>query len=279
MARQHIDHFEIDPSGLIPGPETLTNRVRIKGKLVEIRSGIGNPQPPPPGSRRPITEFSRKARYNCLKTIATIDWPKLAHGWFVTLTYPDERARVSYTMATKQRSNFIRYLEHELCEKVPILWRKELKDRQSGLFKGDYLAHWHLSIFTKQDFKCWKMNHWWRKSLRYRGVIQCHKRRLESGEHAAFYLAKYLSKKAAPILLDYPPNLSKVGRAWGITRRERVPWCVEIEIEDVPDEQFQEIMAAARLTYNHEDAFAMDNFTFLGHAAERLAQRIFELLS
>jgi len=279
MARQWIDPHEIPVEGLIPGPETLTNRIRIRGKLVEIRSGTGGPAPPPPGGRKPITEFSRKSRYNCLKTIASIDWEQLTHGWFVTLTYPDERARVSYILATKQRSNFIRYLEKDLCERVPILWRKEFKDRQSGMFKGDLIAHWHLSVFTKSDFKCWKMNDWWRKSLRYRGVIQCHKRRLDSAEHAAFYLAKYLSKRVPDSILVYPPNLSKTGRAWGITRRERVPWCEEIEVENIPDEQFQEIMGAARLLYNDEHAWAMDNFTFLGIVAERMAQRIFQVLS
>jgi len=279
MAQLEENWFEVTDADLARGPETLTNRVSVCGKLVKIRSNCEEQRQPPVGSRKPITGFSAKARYNALKTIATIDWPKLPHGWFVTLTYPDCRVKCDYRTATKQRSNFIRYVEKYCGCNTPILWRKELKDRQSGEFKGHFVAHWHLSIFTETQIPVTKMTQWWRNSIRYRGVLRCHRKKMNDGEHAALYLAKYLAKRVPDSILVDPPNLSKVGRAWGLTRRAQVPWCEEVEVENLPQDQMSEVMTQARILYNDPQGEAKDSFTFLGIVAERMAERIFAILS
>lgn len=279
METVYPSFFELTDADLARGPETLTNRVFVQGKLVKIRSNCEKQRIPPIGSRRPITEFSAKSRYHCLKTIATIDWPKLPHGWFVTLTYPDCRVKCDYKIATKQRSNFIRYIEKYVGCNTPILWRKELKDRQSGEHQGHFVAHWHFSIFTETEIPVTKIKQWWMNSIRYRGVLHVHKERMNDGEHAALYLAKYLSKRVPDSILVYPPNLSKVGRAWGLTRRKQVPWCDLVDVENLPQEQMAEVMQAAKVLYNDPLGECKDNYTFLGIVAEKMAQKIFSILA
>ncbi len=260
-------------------PSMLQNSVTIQGKFVEIKGLRPHGNPPPPGTRKPITEFSRKARLRLLKLIAKIDWSRLPHGMFITLTYPDECLPFSIRQATMQRSHFIRKLEKHLTGKVPILWRKELKDRQSGRHRGKLVSHWHLSVFSDKRIDAAVMNDWWRKEIKWPWEIQCHWRPLDSGEHAAFYLAKYLSKQVQEVLLDYQPNLTNPGRAYGITRKTLLPMHEITYMEEIPPLQWAEIMGEAERIWNDESFASLTNFTMLGVSAMDMAKKIIEVLT
>jgi hypothetical protein len=275
------DPFEIDPDG-IPRPirevKPPTNSIHIQGNLIEIRGDTSNFKPPPPGERKPITEFSRKSRFHLLRRIARIAWSEIPASYFITLTYPDEVAIVPSPVATMQRSHFVRYAEKYLSEEIPMLWAKELQTRKSGVYTGQKLAHWHLSVFTDKEIPCHKISEWWKKSIGWKRDVQTHRKKLPSSEHAAFYLAKYTSKRPTQGILEYPPKLTNPGRSWGFLRDGQIPKCPITRIDGCAQELFDVVQAAAAASWDDPMGEISECYTFIGPVAQRLAKEIFEIL-
>lgn len=253
-------------------------RLHIQGKLVKIDGWDGLSVPPPSAMYRKILMFSPSSRRRLLKRIAIVDWDKLTSGFFLTLTYPDECAAVGPKYATIQRSWMIRNMEKAAGAQVPVLWRKEYTARKSGELLGQSVHHWHLSVFTDKEISVDRINDWWRSCLGWKWEVQVQLQKLKTAEHAAFYLAKYLSKENAPSILDYAPNLNTTGRCWGWTRWNDVPRKESTDVDCVPEELWQKILVRARLAWNSEESQFMDSFCVLGPAAETLAKEIFEIL-
>lgn len=254
------------------------NIVSIQGKLIKLTGDTSKYNPPPPGERKPITEFSRKSRFNLLKRIARIDWAKISDSTFITLTYPDERAIVPCRQATMQRSHFIRYLEKYVCKKVPVMWAKERVMRKSGKHQGSELAHWHLSVLGVTETTCAKIAEWWGKCINWGGRVETHRKVLSSAEHAAFYLAKYTAKRSTQGILEYPPKLTNPGRAWGFLRDELIPKAEETRIEGCEQALFDEILAIAAESWGDPQGEINECYTFLGPIVDRLKKAIFEIM-
>lgn len=256
-----------------------TRGIIIRGKLLIVSGGNGVPRDRQPPTRGEIKLFSKASRFNLLKKIATIDWEKLPMGLFVTLTFPDTKANVDNKTATMHRHHWIRDAETYLHEKIPILWRKEQKVRKSGQHEGLHVAHFHLCVFTPKHIPHALVRSWWAKTLQHEGPLATDVKRMDSGEHAAFYLAKYLSKRTDDPSLDYAPYLTKPGRAWGVHRPGLIPYSPVETIADLTAEQFDAIRNICRKQWSRAGAHVLTSFTLLGAKAEAAKKEIYELLS
>lgn len=223
--------------------------------------------------------LSRKSRFHLLRWIARIDWMQLRTGWFVTLTYPDELAAVQIAEATDQRTKFVRYAEKHLGEQLPILWRKELQTRKSGVHVGIGVPHWHLCVFTHKQLTNALVNEWWTKCLKATEFIQTDVQEMNDGQHAAFYLAKYLTQEKQSGILDDVPKLANPGRAWGWMRKNRLPLCpCELHV-GIDMERWQRLMEQLRALRVDENGQEIESFTLIGPRADEAKKIIAEILS
>ncbi len=223
--------------------------------------------------------LSQKSRFNLLRWIARIDWDQLPMGYFVTLTYPDEKARVGLRRATIQRTHFIRCMEKSLQEQIPILWRKEYKARLSGRWQGVGVFHWHLCVFTDKPLDNFMVNAWWTKIIKAKRFIQTDVKPMSSGQHAAMYTAKYLTKERNKGILDNAPKLTKPGRAWGWLRKELIPMCPIYHVIDLSTDQWQRIMEQVCVLSPHGAGQEIESFTLLGPNADEAQKIIAEVMS
>jgi len=257
----------------------IRNSVFIKGKLVVLKTYLTTPPVADPVLRGEIKEFSPGSRFRLLKKIATIDWDKLPQGLFVTLTYPDKLASAETKTTTMHRHHWIRYMEKYLCEKVPILWRKEQQRRKSGDHVGLHVQHYHLCIFTDKLLPHELVRDWWRRTIKAVGPLATDVKRMDSGEHAAFYLAKYLSKRESSPSLDYVSYLTKPGRAWGFHRPQLLPYHPTDSFVGLTEEQYEAILDETRPLWSDGSARTWQSFTLLGQQAEEAAKKIYEILA
>lgn len=258
---------ESDDEVFIPG-------ITIQGGLVTIAFRESNCVPPEKKKDQIINEFSPGARLRLLKQVATIDWDKLPRGLFVTLTYPDDRADVEVRTATIQRHRFIRDTETYLQAKIPILWRKEQQKRKSGTHTGKYVSHFHLCVFSERFVPHAVVRDIWRKILGTTGALCTDVKRMRSGEHAAFYLAKYLSKPRHPSSLDYGLYLNKPGRAWGWHRKDLVPLHEPRYLTDLAPMALKAVYDEARRLRKIPDEWSCPSITLLGNNAFKMIEKL-----
>jgi len=251
----------------------------IQGKLVIVKAAPATQVRKKPNERKKIKGLSQKSRFNLLRWIARIDWDQLPKGYFVTLTYPDERARVGLRRATVQRSHFVRATENHLEEQIPILWRKEYKTRQTGRWAGVQVFHWHLCVFTAKPLDNLFVNEAWTKIIKAKRFIQTDVKPMNSGQHAAMYTAKYLTKEKGRGILDNAPKLTKPGRAWGWLRKNLIPMCPIYHVIDLSTEQWQRIMEQVCALSPHGAGQEIESFTLLGPKAMEAQTIIAEVLS
>lgn len=257
----------------------VRNEIFLQGKLLIVRAYLSTPREGKPHYRKEIKLFSQGSRFRLLKKIARIDWSKLPQGLFVTLTYPDAQAKVETKTATMHRHHWIRYMENYLCEHIPILWRKEQQVRKSGIYKGIHVQHYHLCVFTGKTLPHKLVRDWWRRTIKAEGPLATDVKRMDSGEHAAFYLAKYLSKRQEVPSLDYAAYLTKPGRAWGFHRENLIPLHPLDSMLGLTEEQYAGVLAIARKHCTKKEPECWDSFTLIGPTAEAAKQEILEFLS
>jgi len=257
----------------------VRNRVFIRGKLIILQASLPVSVPPAPGMRKKIREFSRGARFRLLKLIAAIDWSKLQEGRFITLTWPDSVAKVDVKTATMQRHLFVRELEKYLGKQMPIIWRKEQQIRKSGEHTGKLVQHLHLCVFTGNWLDKRIIRQWWRKILHVEGPLSTDVKAMNSGEHAAFYIAKYLTVNKANSTLDYRAYLSKPGRAWGIHRKHLLPMHETIYFPDVSEEDYAALCEYAASFWPERPSYLQTSFTLVGGRAEKAKKEILDFLS
>lgn len=257
----------------------LSRSIFIQGKLVVLKNTYYSAPPPPGKGRKEIKEYSSASRFRLLKQIATIDWEKLPRGLFVTLTYPDERADIDLRTATIQRHLWMRYVEKFVGHPVPMLWRKEYIDRKSGEYHGRMIQHFHVSVFTTKRLPMEKVNEWWQKAIAWDGYVRTEVKRMNNGEHAAFYLAKYLSKVDASPSLVNAAYLSNPGRAWGFHRPALIPRHPLESVIGLTDRQYDEIRRIVSAYKQGPLIDAASTITLLGDHAAEAAHEIFGILS
>jgi hypothetical protein len=173
-----------------------------------------------------------------LQEIAGIKWDHYKRYLLITLTYPDKQLGRSIAQQTQDRSLFLRYIEDALGREVGVLWRKEWKVRQSGVQEGQLAPHWHLLLFGAHFIPHRDVRRWWRTILGATGPLATDVRALKTGEHAARYTAKYVSKSTLRSSLDNVPYLNiSFGRPWGFCRADLIPRHAELHLPDLqPDE-------------------------------------------
>lgn len=255
-----------------------SHSIFIQGAMVQVKRSLKSRSKKKPVYRGTIKGFSQKSRFNLLKRIARIDWPMLRHGWFVTLTYPDRQASVTLATATDQRWKFVQRLEKHLSEKLLILWRKELQVRKSGVFEGIGVPHWHLCIFTEQDLDNWSTNLFWSEVIKAEQFVQTKVQWMNSGQHAAFYCAKYLTEEKQSGILDNAPYLASPGRAWGWMHKDKLPMCPSELHLGIETDKWQRLMEQLGALWPQIATQEMESFTLIGPNAEEAKKIIAEIL-
>lgn len=245
----------------------FTPAISVQGSRVDVRTKILPCPFTKRGDRGEIKEFSNGSRFRMLRLIAAIDWTKLPSGCFVTLTYPDHCIPMNCKIATMQRSHFLRRVETWGRQKYLGIWRHEFIDRKSGEFIGRHVGHWHISLFGSKLPNTDEVREMWRKELGGPIDLEVDSKPMSSGEHAAMYCAKYASKTASPLILDYCTYLTKPGRQWGVHRKKLFPLAPEYKVLSNGDTEFSEMVQAAKGIRGEAVNCNEHNFTLLGDKA------------
>jgi len=248
--------------------------VEIQGNLVTVRAYKSDAKPPTKKKGQVISQFSKQARMRLLKRIAIVKWEKLPNGIFVTLTYPDSVPKMDLRSCTIHRSRFIRDLEREVGYELSVLWKKEWRPRQTGTRVDSWLPHFHCSIFGPRFVHHSVIRSVWRKCLGVDGALCTDVEAIRNGMHAAFYLAKYLSKDGWDCSLDYVPYLNNPGRAWGWTRWRSVPTNEPRYLTNLSIEVMHEIYLQARRLRSVKDEWACPSISLLGNRAKNMERLI-----
>jgi hypothetical protein len=184
-----------------------------------------------------ITEFSPKSRRRMLNSLAIINQDQAGLPSFLSPTYPDEVLPVTEKQVKRDlgvlRMAFLRrYGAH------PVLWRREMKARKSGLRKGEWAPHLHLLIWgvepTLED-RQWFADTWvritggegqvWESKQHAVAVHPKSWLMPDSWRGTLAYVSKYCAKVAEG------PGF---GRSWGYWRRELLP--VKLVSEEIPQD-------------------------------------------
>lgn len=212
-------------------------RLGMTGFAVPKREGVGK--------RKQVTDISAGARARLLRAIAEIDWEEHLHGSFITLTLPDEYAALDYATLTKCRHVFIRHVEKEVGKQVPMIWRKEYKPRKTGIHKGKMAPHYHLACLAKVPIEWERMLELWQKSIGTKAYVSVDIIPVKDAQHAAFYMAKYLTKEEGSGILDYYTYLNSTGRVWGWHRKSAMVKVGMTKTTGLTLEAFDELNAIA----------------------------------
>lgn len=226
------------PVALHCPPQTTVYDLRVCGNLVECQE-TWNWQQTPREKRGTVSElFTRASRLRMLKEIAQIHWLDTIRYSLITLTYPDSVAFRSLERHTIDRSRFVRDLERTVGKPIGILWRKEWKERQSGLYKGQMCPHWHLLCFDMPWVDHKEIRGLWRSILAHGGPVATDVREARSGKLAAFYASKYAAK-ASSCSLDNVAYLNyRWGRPWGFLRKGSISYYEPKIIRNLSPDEF-----------------------------------------
>ncbi len=102
-------------------------------------------QPLPPVKRGEVLGFSRKSRGRMIATQAKIRWRTDHLPFFMGNTCPDKVPAADHVIASWGR--FCRRYQRRF-PKGALLWRKEIKDRQSGTCAGEWVPHYHSFAYN-----------------------------------------------------------------------------------------------------------------------------------
>lgn len=206
-----------------------------------------------------------------LRTLAKIDWKTAGKSLFVTLTYPDEVAEGNNEQRTRHRAEYLRQVEKFVGRKVAALWRIEWKPRLQGNRVGELTAHHHLVILGVSSLP-WRAAHrWWQEAIGSTGKAHVWLRHLPAAKAAALYASKYAAKEAALGKLAYGSYLQKLGRAWGIARRNLVPFHTEARFDDLESDQ---VFAALQIAAEELGKMYPGPFYLLSSVAKSHAAKI-----
>lgn len=204
----------------------VTNGVwtlEIQGKRVSLKQTLSDYRVIPQKPGRRIREFSRAARLRQLRFVAGIDWHRVPHGIFITLTYPDECVPKDYNQSNRHRYLFHRYMENYLHKQISLLWRIEWKPRLSGSRIGSHEPHIHLIVFGVRFIPHQEIRRWWKTIVHANGPIATDVTSLDDEGMHGIYVSKYTAKMPESSSLDNHANLNINGRHYGYLRRQGIP--------------------------------------------------------
>lgn len=231
-----------------------------------------------PAKRGTIKTFSPASRRRLQDYIARIDWSRMPKGAFITVTYPDERAKLTMKQTTDQRNLLVLKIERHFKEPLLHIWRKECVPRKSGRYKKYRVQHFHLCVFTTQWIPVAKLNEWWRECIKWPYEVQVHRKHMD-GEHAAFYMAKYLTKdEEQSSILEDGSYLNSPGRMWGWRREEMIPYKPLDYWIGLSNEQYDAVIAETLCLCPKACEFALESFTVRGVPSDEARKIIRQML-
>jgi len=254
----------VEPAVLSSPRQKLTHYIRIQGECVEYSHGLNYSRREGGDMRGVVGPFSRASRMRMLKLISQIDWSSVGPSLFVTLTYPDEVADLTYPARTKHRYLFMRYVEKHVGRRVPALWRVEWMKRRSGARVGEIMPHLHLLLGGVEYVYHRTVRKWWRTIVHVNNALCTDVQQIKAGEHAAFYVAKYQSKFASLDVGAYLNNENASGRHWGVLRKDLFSWHPIAALREITTEQAAQIRTMAAEHCRHYDPVLGGSVTIFG---------------
>jgi hypothetical protein len=166
-------------------------------------------------------------------------------------------------------------MENYLRRKIGVLWRLEWVTRKSGKLMGTMEAHVHLIVFGCKFLPWQVVSRSWRAALRAVGPLDTKVQRIDAKKDVAYYVAKYAGKRSAPVVnLDIASYLN-TGRAWGIHRRELLPWH-DRHVCRVSDGRHIDLLEnAACMTFKYFTRGAQEGFSLFGPLAKKVIDQMY----
>ena len=200
-----------------------TFQVNVYKGMVQIKRLFKPTHEKRPGSRRGrITGFSPKSRKRLIETCTKIR--KSDQGFFLTLTYPGK-----YHGDHEKTKRDLDTFSKRMARRFPgfaMLWRMEIKTRQTGASKGKRVPHYHglcpgtYPGFVTNDGVTITLGEYIAKS--WNEIVApgdsdhlehgSHVFPYTSARHAMSYVSKYVAK------LEFHENAQEeyAGRHWGV---------------------------------------------------------------
>lgn len=100
------------------------------------------------GRRGKVTKFSKASRKRLIETLAKTR--NSGFKAFLTMTY-DDNAYMRHFGNTARDFEAFRKRFQRAFPTFAAVWRKETKNRKSGMLKGSPIPHFHLIVFTNAD--------------------------------------------------------------------------------------------------------------------------------
>lgn len=270
-----------DPPKWVKRPVDMGNLLwtaKIAGTLLSVKTSLIDCSVKMGGKRGHIKGFSRAARLRMLKIVATIDWPQIKCGVFVTLTWPCETFHLYEKLRNQARDQFIRDLEKYLGKKIHVLWRIEWKRRKKGRYRGKFLPHFHLIIPNVRYIpKEWVRDKWKQcVQAKWRAITWIDKLE-EEGKHA-IYIAKYCAKAPSESVLDHVAYLNTPGRHWGQHRPGLLPQHQPIEFMDLRADVVQRLRDLATANLGYYDQQFDSGFCVFGQKGKKAVEAALKIL-
>jgi hypothetical protein len=185
-------------------------------------------------ARGEVKIFSAAARMRLRRLLASIAWERSGKVLWATVTYPDGCVEeADHKQRNIHRAVFMRSLENYLGCQIPAIWRQEWVIRKSGEYAGKPVPHYHFLIAGIKFIPHEVFNAAWRAAINRREeYVRTSIEGADSCGGIQMYLSKYLSKDACPCSLVIVAYHNKIGRSYGILRREK------FEYHDPHTEQF-----------------------------------------
>jgi len=206
-------------------PVTIKWTLEIQGSLIQLRRHISDPIQPEHHEKKRCHVFSGASRMNLLRLMNRIDWNRVGRSTFCTLTYPPGFVQWKYKKRSEDRYQFMRAWEAKCGKQLASIWKVEWKRRKKGYDAGEWVPHLHLAVLDTPWISKEFLRSKWRSLLDYPvGDLIIDVKEITTKDGLARYLAKYISKASK---LDISAQLNTactIGRAWGTTRQELIPW-------------------------------------------------------
>lgn len=170
---------------------------------------------------------------------------------------------------------FLRHMENHLGREVGGLWRAEWEVRKSGRTKGNLVSHFHLFAFGVRYIHKDTIKKWWKQVLGVKGPVVAWIDGVTSGQKVARYVSKYCSKLPESSVLDNASYLNKLGRHWGIHRRDKVPFYPRLVVPFLDQDEQNLADNLGAMTFRYFNRGAQIGFSCFGKNALKVGEILF----
>lgn len=243
----------------------LTYELTIQGNCV-IASVRGFTPTQAAGARGDVWDFSPRSRFRLLKLIHQTDWQRFDNWCFITWGFPDEVYHGHEVSSSEHWRAFSRVVTRRHGN-VPILWRREWVRRKSGVREGEYAPHFHGLTPLPWSVNALELERILRAQWKIDEHLDVDCRSVWDTDHAAVYVAKYVSKEGVRSSWFSAINAPKFGRSWGIVNRKQWPWHPLRKVVFDNEEQWLQIKEEAGRRYGNVSQDPSTGFTLIGQNA------------